>query len=119
MAHGLRFQSCTCGHSTYIQYRCGGKGADVSVLCCIAGDSLKDVKYAMTEDSTADMPKKNNATFEEIGLQYLSDWEARGFAIHLCNDKSSCFDTPSTPAKEAVSIARDRGILNALMVPSV
>ena len=73
----------------------------------------------MTELSTADMPKKNNATFDEIGLKYLEGWEARGFAIHLCDETTSCFNKPTTASSEAVEIAKDRGILNALMVPAL
>lgn len=83
-----------------------------------AGDSLQDVRYVMTEVSASDMPKKNNATFEDIANRYLGDWESRGFAIHVCDDKTSCFETDILAAEDAVAKIQPMGIANALMEPA-
>ena len=72
----------------------------------------------MTEVSAPDMPKKNNATFGDIANRYLGDWESRGFAIHVCDDKTSCFETDILSAEDAVAKIQPMGIANALMEPA-
>lgn len=85
----------------------------------VAGDALKDVEYVMSEVNVADMPKKNNATYQQIALEYLSNWEERGFSIHICDNRQSCFDMPVTNASDAVGVIERMGIANALMVQPV
>ena len=84
-----------------------------------AGSVLDSVSYILSEINVADMEKKSDSTFVEVGTEYLTWLKSKGFGIEkLCSSQFpvGCWDQPAmTVAEDVESISR-KGIVNALMV---